>query len=272
MAPKFFDFEDMYVLSTNDMNGKSTAEAVEVDLKTNQTSNQIKDNGKRLLESRGPDKKMPNPIISSSMHHKKPLHKANIGGPKSSFVPIVRVPSKEVVGIINNQSIRSGFRGSEKANKTSNESQHSQSHSKFSKLLNGWQSRDEKSNTKPQSQTIDYRFRPIISEDEKYQTAAQLQLKPTELKKKKIYKIPVVEICFYDDESFGTISSMGYDGSEHDIEAIFKDAYMYPAYFDTREPDDMDNGMYFLLIFSIFMCDERKYKLCGFYFRFLYRT
>lgn len=256
MAPRLFDFEDMYVHSNNDVyvNGKSTVEAVEVGLNnTNKTSKQDKHNGERFSVSRGENKNISNPIISRSMHYKKPLHKANFGGPRSSFVPIVRVPSKEVVGVINNQSMTSARRGSEKAYKTSNESQPSQSHAKFSKLLNGWQSRDKKitNNTKPQSQTIDYRFRPIISEDEKHQmTTAQSQLKPKELKKKKIYKIPVVEICFYDDESFGTISSMGYDGSEHDIEAIFKDAYMYPAHFDAREPDDMDNGMYCLLIIS----------------------
>jgi len=144
------------------------------------------------------------------------------------FLPVVRVPSGSVVGIVHDSTI-SSLTGSK---------------SKFSKVLDGWQNRDEKNTSRgPQSETLEYRFRPIISDDEKLQLLQQPQ--PTvgagNIAKKKVKKISIVEISFRDDDSLGSISSMEYDGSEHDLDAVFQDAHLYPIHFDTIETTHGDD-------------------------------
>jgi hypothetical protein len=201
-------------------------------------------------------------ITSGFTNLQKPLHKhVEIGGPKSPFSSIVRIPSSNVVGVIRNKPKRSNsFNSSMQLNTNSSmaDSSLTTNNSKFSKLLQRWQTKEEQNNfaTNPQSETLEYRFRPIISDEEKYQLIAQREeaiavaaaANKAPAKKKKVYKMPVAEICFYDDDddSMDSMSSMGYDGSEHDLDAVFQDAHLYPIHFDTRDPHDLDanNGMY----------------------------
>ncbi len=266
MAPKLIDLDEMYIQSS----GKGV-ESVEVVYQSNlqlkqscggerEASRSSQNNSSSNSNSQEMCIQTARTIMPSSPHQKKPLHKVLIGGPNSSFVPIVRVPSNEVVGDIHNHSQsfhdRSGssaIHNNDDVNQRLQQLQqktqpYNNSQSNLSRNILGWQSLDGKNLVQsssnaagtPLSEKIDFRFRPIISEDEKVQdTTATIpqMVKPKQLKKKKIHKIPVVEIYFHnDDNSYGSLSSMGYDGSEHDIEAIFKDAYMYPAYYDTREP------------------------------------
>ncbi len=183
------------------------------------------------------------PAFSNKM---RPLHKPEIGGPKSPFLPIVRVPSDSVVGVISRKvdSISHSSTQQNLLRTTSTFSTLSESKSKFSKVLDGWQVRDEKNTSRgPQSETLEYRFRPIISDDEKIQLLRQPQpiAGTDKMARKKISKIPIVEIIFREDDSLGSISSMEYDGSEHDLDAVFQDAHLYPIHFDTRESLEIDN-------------------------------
>ena len=174
-----------------------------------------------------------NATIAELTKMKKPLHKAEIGGRSSCFAPVVRVPSSDVVGVIQNKSDK-------------DHPMNSNGNKKFSQLLQRWQTREERNvNAIPQNKTFEYRFRPIIADDEKYQVYDIDKPIPevSQVKKQKIHKMPVVEISFFDDESIDTLSSMGYDGSEHDLEAIFKyeiyevDDYIVDEenYFDGKE-------------------------------------
>lgn len=153
-----------------------------------------------------------NSTIAEITKIKRPLHKADVGGRDSCFVPVVRVHSSRIVGIIQHNNDKDNL-------------VKSNGNKKFSKLLQRWQTREERNvNAIPQNDTFEYRFRPIISEDEKYQVSDKVEPQPNvnQANKKKVKKMPVVEISFFDDESIDTLSSMGYDGSEHDLEAIFK--------------------------------------------------
>lgn len=220
MAPKFIHLDDMYI----DANEKITL---------NESSIEVVSGNKARSGRKS------NQSFDASPHHvrqKKALHKVNIGGPKSSFVPIVRITSNEILE--NGEHPSKSHRGEGSVKDYEKNSPIQTINKKISNVLQGWRNRDEiQSNKKPHGETTECRFRPIMSEDEKHQVT-EIKTKPIQLQKKNIRKIPVVEVCLYDDESLGTVSSMGYDGSEHDIEAIFKDAHMFPAYFDSREPDE----------------------------------
>ncbi len=253
MAPKFTNLDEMY-LQTNNNN----SESIEVAYRSKEQKPKHPENEGRISSDQQisthqfSDTTTPNNLY----HEQKPLHKVSIGGPKSSFAPIVRIPSNEIVGNTNNSNFKSYSRGHAIAEKNTKEHSDTVNSSKFSNLLQGWQNRDDFQKKKTYDQTIDYRFRPIIPEDEKnHITSVQQQVEPKQLKKKKIQRIPIVEIFFDDYDSLGTVSSMGYDGSEHDIEAIFNNAYMHPAHYDIREPDEgvrEINGTFFSLFLSFF--------------------
>jgi hypothetical protein len=219
MAP-YHSFESEMVDVNNNFNPTFSTQSGANELLRN-NSNKNRDSHNTHATNRNLSKN------GSSTHEgitfKKPLHKLNIGGPRSSFfVPIVRLPSSDAVGhMTNNRHER--FNG-----KNNNE------------VASNWLSRGAKhNNAESKTNTLEHRFRPIVGPDERIEehdissrVKKELIIEQVLIKKElSRHRMPVVDISFYDDESLSTLSSMGYDGSEHDLDAIFQ--------YDNNEGLDM---------------------------------
>ncbi len=164
-------------------------------------------------------------VLLKSIKSKQPQHNFELGGPRSSFVP-VRVPSNDIVGKIDYEKNLDIAKIKWKHGKLMKNSDNL----KFDNLMQSWEARDHRGlNMIERNETVEveYKFRPIVPNDEKRQIFLHDQRKAKEIdfniSKNVTRKMPLLEVCFRDDESFDSLSSMGYDGDEHDLDAIFKD-------------------------------------------------
>lgn len=191
-------------------------------------------------------------VLLKSMKPKQPQHNIEFGGSRSSFVP-VRVPSNDVVGKIDYEKKLDMARIKWKYG---NLMKNNDDNLKFDHLMQSLKAREHRElNLIERNETddVEYKFRPIVPDDEKYQVLLHHQTKAKEVDfhtSNIIRKMPLVEVCFRDDESFDSLSSMGYDGDEHDLDAIFKDE-MYETEY-SLEDENYFEGKLLIIGFLFF--------------------
>jgi len=169
------------------------------------------------------------------------LHKVGIGGPSSSFVTIVRVPSSSVVGIIHNPRVIT--RPAKVSHMDDVINQPNFKKHTYTQTLKQWLSWEEQNmnNEAKNNYTENYTFQPILALDERDELLMKAKIQSIINKKKSMKQMPVIEIIYNDDATVSTVSSMGYDGSEHDLEALFDSANVELLLDEMREPEDMIN-------------------------------